>query len=149
VAAESTSPTPNTYLGYPGAINNAINGAMANLFNADDFALNFWIGNEFAKPDGTLGYGVSPGLQVYLWNTIITDPREIMAFAARPRSFAVGAQSGVQGVIHGTELDLNDQFGFGDTELDHAGQFNRNSQLVSALYRQIGLRLGVIKPQAP
>jgi hypothetical protein len=146
VAEESTSPTPNTYLAYPGAINNALNGSMVNFFNTNDYALNFWVGNEFVnKPDGSLGYGVFPGLQVYLFpSTLITDPREIMAFAARPRSYAVGAQEGVEGVIFGTEVDLTAQFGFEAAQSDHSGQFNRSIQQVWNLYTALLNRMGII-----
>ena len=31
--------TPDAYRGYPGAINNGIQGSMVNFFNANDFAL--------------------------------------------------------------------------------------------------------------
>jgi hypothetical protein len=51
-----------------------------------------------------------------------------MPFVARPRTKAVGAQSGVQGQIHGEEVDLQAQFGFGGAASDHSGQWNRNIQ---------------------
>jgi hypothetical protein len=138
-AEESDNPTPNTYLGYPGAINNALNGSMANFFNANDYALNAWVVNEFGyKPDGSLGYYIVPPLQPYRFpSTLVTDPRELMAFIARPRSYAVGAQLGVQGVIHGPEINLNAQYGFGDAESDHAGQFNRSIQNTDSFYHTL------------
>jgi hypothetical protein len=140
VSEESEQPTPNTYLLYPGAINNAINGAMVNFFNANDFALNFWINNEsLYKPDGSSGYYIVPPLQPYrLLNTPITDPREIMAFVARPRSFAVGAQPDVQGVISEQgQVDLAAQFGFGRESWDHSGEFNRSIQQMASFYRTL------------
>jgi len=60
-----------------------------------------------------------------------------MAFIARPRSYAVGAQLGVQGVIHGPEINLNAQYGFGDAESDHAGQFNRSIQNTDSFYHTL------------
>lgn len=143
VAQESDSPTPNEYLTYPGSINNAINGSMINFFNASDYALNFWVANQLLKPDGTLGYTVLPGLETELLpSTVITDPREIMAFAARPRSYAVGAQSDVQGVIsEGKQIDLAAQFGFTDANWDHSGEFNRNIQITGSFYHTLLISL--------
>src|SRR5438093_8065449 len=96
---EFEHPTPNTYYGYPGAINAALRGTMVNFFNTNDFALAAWVGNQLLqKPEGDLGYYMAPGVQPYLFpSTLITDPREIMAFCARPRTYAVGAQPGVHG----------------------------------------------------
>jgi hypothetical protein len=42
----------------------------------------------------------------------MTDSREIMSFVARPRSKAVGAQPGVEGVIQGGSVDLKGNYGF-------------------------------------
>ena len=128
--------TPDTYRGYPGDINVALQGKMYNFFNTNDFALAAWVGNQLLKkPDGRLGYYIVPPLQPYLLlNNPVTDPREIMAFAARPRSFAVGVQPGVQGEIHGTELALAANFGFTDARADHSGQFTRTIQQVWGLY---------------
>lgn len=152
IAQESDSPTPDEYLTYPGAINNAITGSMVNFFNTNDYALNFWVLNQFTmKPDTTLGYTVGPDLQTYLFpSTLITDPREIMPFAARPRSYAVGAQPNIQGVISEEgQIDLQNQFGFTDNSYDHSGEFNRDFQQVYSFYRQLGLSLGIITPQTP
>lgn len=94
---------------------------MFNFFNTNDFALKGWVGNHLLmKPDGGSGYYIGPNLQPYILpSTLLTDPREIMPFCARSRSYAVGAQPDVSGVIHGAEVDLHAQFGFGDTVEDH------------------------------
>ncbi len=133
---EFDHPTPNTYFSYPGAIDNALRGTMVNFFNTNDLALAAWVGNQLLqKPEGTLGYYIAPGVQPYLFpSTLITDPREIMGFCARPRSYAVGAQPGVQGVIDGTEVDMHVRFDFGDTAADHSGQYTRSIQQVRAFY---------------
>lgn len=136
IAQESDSPTPDEYLTYPGTISSAINGKMVNFYNTNDFALNFWVANQLLKPDGTLGYTVLPGLETELFpSTVITDPREIMAFAARPRSYTVGAQPNVEGVIFtANQVDLTAQFGFLDQYWDHSGEFNRNIQQTGGFY---------------
>ena len=136
---EFEHPTPNTYYGYPGAINAALRGTMVNFFNTNDFALAAWVGNQLLqKPEGDLGYYIAPGVQPYLFpSTLITDPREIMAFCARPRTYAVGAQPGVYGVIGGTEVDMHVEFGFGDTAADHSGQYTRTLQQVRGFYSRL------------
>jgi hypothetical protein len=107
---------------------------MFNFFNTNDVALALWVGNQLAKPQ-TPSYYMGANLQPFLVpNTLVTDPREVMAFCARPRSYAVGAQSGVLGVIHGDELDLTGQFQFGDSVADHSGQWKRSIQEVWNLY---------------
>ncbi len=66
VDAEISRPTPDTYRGYPGAINNAVRGRITNFYNPDDFALatgttlglsTHWEQNQLDyKPDSGLGY---------------------------------------------------------------------------------------------
>jgi hypothetical protein len=132
---EFEHPTPNTYFGYPGAVTNALRGKMSNFFNTNDFALAAWVGNQLLqKPEGDLGYQIIPPLQPYLLSTLITDPREIMAFCARPRSYAIGAQPGVQGMVLGAEVDLHVEFGFGTDASDHSGQYTRSIQQVGDFY---------------
>jgi len=135
VTEEFEHPTPNTYLGYPGALTNALRGNIFNFFSTNDFALAAWVGNQLLqKPESDLGYQIIPPLQPYWVNTPITDPREIMAFCARPRSYAIGAQPGVHGMISGAEVDLHVQFGFGADVSDHSGQYNRNIQQLGGFY---------------
>ena len=112
---------------------------MVNFFNTNDFALAAWVGNQLLqKPEGDLGYYIGPSVQPYLFpSTLITDPREIMAFCARPHTYAIGAQPDVHGAIGGTEVDMHVQFGFGDTAADHSGQYTRPLQQVSAFYSRL------------
>ncbi len=132
---EFDHPTPNTYFGYPGAVTNALRGKIFNFFNTNDLALAAWVGNQLLqKPEGTLGYQIIPPLQPHLVGTLITDPREIMAFCARPRSYAMGAQPGVHGMIVGTEVDLNARFGFDRDAADHSGQYTRTIHQVRGFY---------------
>jgi len=58
----------------------------------------------------------------------ITNVIELMPFATRPRSQAVGQQAAVRGQILGQELNLEIQLGFTGNGIDHSGQFNRNIQ---------------------
>ena len=134
---ETPPQTPDTYRGYPGAINGALRpgGHMFNFFNTNDFALAAWVGNQLLNKPQPPWYYMAPNLQPYLFpSTLVTDPREVMAFAARPRSYAVGAQPGVDGVILGSEVDLAGTFGFGREQSDRSGQFNRPIQQVWNFY---------------
>ncbi len=152
--ATTNDPTPDAYHGYPGAINNAIKGSMVNFFNTNDFALAKgtitvpilgtvqvnWEANELDKP-----FSSQPFLQYYSNGTnafksvngdatnLVTDPHEIMAFVALPRTKAVGAQQSVSGVIHG-QIDLHANFGFDLNRQDHSAQFNWNIQNVEPFY---------------
>ena len=121
---------------------------MVNFFNTNDAALAAWVLNEvYYKPDGRQGYFIVPPLQPTLFpNTEISDPREVMAFVARPRSYAVGAQPGVQGVITGTEVDLNAEFGFDRDVADHSGQYTRTIQQLRGFYSTLLERLDGSQP---
>jgi hypothetical protein len=161
--------TPNTYAGYATGIDNALRGKTVNLYNTNDYALATatneltgmnvsWEGNEeLSKPLSIFGYyyiasnhvaGVitnpftsSIGI-TNLQTRTLTDPREIMPFVARPRSLAVGAQSGVGGMVNGGEFDLF-SIGFGGQPYDHSGEFNRNIQnpQVQVFYTNLVLKL--------
>jgi hypothetical protein len=146
---ETPPQTPDTYRGYPGAINAALRpgGHMFNFFNTNDFALAAWVGNQLLNKPQPPWYYMGPNLQPYLFpSTPVTDPREVMAFAARPRSYAVGAQPGVDSVILGSEVDLAGAFGFGREESDHSGQFNRAIQQVLNFYFTLLRRLNNSQP---
>jgi hypothetical protein len=69
----------------------------------------------------------------------VSDPMEMMAFVARPRSKAVGAVLGVGGFLDQTgETDLGGTaYGFGRSDRDHSGQFNWSIQRLDAFYRQL------------
>ena len=80
----------------------------------------------------------------------VNDSYEIKAFIARPRSKAVGAVDASLGNRPSDmqHVNLNDApYNFDDREGDHSGQFNRRTQEVDALYREIGVRAGVLQPQ--
>ncbi len=149
-AAESqVGPTPDTYRGYPGAINGALRGRIVNFFNTNDFALATgtlpllgavsWEANEASyKPDS--GYYVTNGTNAWklIPNRLLTDAREIMSFVARPRSKAVGAQPDVGGTLYTIgEIDLKASFGFDNKKEDHSAQFNWNIQNLWPFYRTL------------
>jgi pimeloyl-ACP methyl ester carboxylesterase len=163
LAAEASQHTPNTYWGYPGAINGAVSGHLFDFFNVNDYALATgtvagapvsWEANQITyKPDDPEGYTtdgtncfVSPWNQTY---RTVTESHEIMSFCARPRSKAVGAQSGVAGVIQGGSIDLTANYGFYQGSDEHSAQFNWNIQRLNGFYRQLGVSLGVLQPSTP
>lgn len=148
IAAENGSPTPDTYRGYPGAINAALRGQMANFFNTNDYALATgtvlgksvsWEANQITyKPD--ILYYITSGTNAWKSGTpsrLVTDPREIMSFAARPRSKAVGAQPGVAGVIQGGQVDLTGSFNFLGDKTEHSAQFNYTIQQATGFYSRL------------
>jgi pimeloyl-ACP methyl ester carboxylesterase len=152
LAAEASQPTPNTYWGHPGAINGAVSGHLVNFFNANDYALATatiyiplygnkpvsWEANQMDyKPDSGFNYttdGTNSWNLGFFPTKLITDSHEIMSFCARPRSKAVGAQSGVAGVIQGGSVDLHANFGFDRGSDQHSAQFNWNIQQLSGFY---------------
>jgi hypothetical protein len=72
----------------------------------------------------------------------ISDHHETMSFIARPLSKAVGAREGVDGLID-EEWDLQEHLEFGNTRMDHSGQFNRDIQEVWEFYRYLCSRAGL------
>ena len=139
--------TPDTYRSYPGAINSAVRNQIVNFFNTNDFALATgtvqgfgsvsWEGNEISyKPDQGFGYS-SDGTNAYKSTVLLSDARQIMSFVARPRSKAVGALSGVNGVIHGGQVDLKGNFGFDTDKSEHSAQFNWNIHRLNGFYSQL------------
>jgi hypothetical protein len=163
-AMEVNSPTPDVYRGFPGNITAAVNGQIVNFFNTNDYALTTgtwgifnvsWEGNEVNyKPDGPWDYS-SDGTNCFENNVVfrtVTDPREQMAFVARPRSKAAGAQPDVGGVIQGGQLDLKANYGFDIDSHDHSAEFNWNIQQLggtNGFYRQLGASLGVFPVATP
>jgi pimeloyl-ACP methyl ester carboxylesterase len=159
---ETTHPTPDTYRGYPGAITNALNGKMVNFFNANDYALATgtinilgatvqanWEKNQVDnKPDSYWSYYSNATNAYCLYGNyrVVTNPHELMPFVSRPRSKAVGALEGVNGMIGGGELDLKANFGFDTDSQDHSAQFNWSIQRVEPFYTAI---LTKLFPQNP
>jgi pimeloyl-ACP methyl ester carboxylesterase len=147
--AEANHHTPDVYRGYPGAINGALNGKMVNFFNTNDYALATgvylgvqanWEKNQVDnKPDSYWSYTTDgTNADCYYGNhRVITNPRELMPFVARPRSQAIGARAGVAGVIQGGEVDLTGQFNFFGGSDEHSAQFNWNIQKLDPFYRKL------------
>jgi hypothetical protein len=162
--AEATSHTPDTYRGYPGNIAAAVSGQIVDYFNTNDFALVTgtllgynvsWEGNEVTfKPDSVWGY-TSDGTNGYrssFGTGLVTDPREQMAFVARPRSKAAGALAGVASQVDGGDVDLTAQFNFENNYSEHSAEFNNTIQQLGAtngFYRQLEINLGVLPPATP
>jgi len=167
---EQILPTPNTYSNYATGIDNALRGAgtIVNFYNTNDYALvsastnttffgisvpinTSWIANEqLAKPLVFFGYSYnSANSTAYLTNInygvtgrTVTNAFELMPFVARPRSLAVGSQSGVGGSVNGGTFDLK-TIGFGANNYDHSGEFYRNIQdpVVQSFYPQLRSKL--------
>jgi pimeloyl-ACP methyl ester carboxylesterase len=79
----------------------------------------------------------------------VTDPHEMLAFVARPRSKAVGAKKGVGGTIDGGEIDLTSRFNFRDGRDEHSAEFNWRMQQLGGLngfYFQLATSLQVLPP---
>jgi pimeloyl-ACP methyl ester carboxylesterase len=152
VNAETNSPTPDVYRGYPGNVAVAVRGSLMNFFNTNDFALAtgiipginlevHWEANQIrCKPDtGYLYDGTNCFQQVSLgvFRTV-TDPREQMARVARPRSQAVGAVPGVGSTLAtGAEVDLRATFGLDTAREDHSAQFNWNNHRAVGFYEAL------------
>lgn len=172
-------PTPDFYteLGYRGFlkdIRSGVKGNLKNYHNHDDFWLAtgrtkfdlktvHWVQNQLDwKPDDrTLNnaYEFHPGLpagqQVVLSifgfgnDRLVEDPHESMAYVARSRTRAIGAEPALGKPVlpGGTSLDLNVTYNFGRPRPDHSGQFQRNIQFMYSnpigtpyqisLYRQL------------
>lgn len=151
MTVERRTPTPDTYRGYPGSIDKTVRNRIVNFFNENDFALAtgvilgkrvHWEGNEIDfKPDSGFGYDYIDSVprkhELFdIWQ--VTDPREIMALVARPRSKAVGALRGVGGVIdRAGEVDLTQRFNFRGAMDEHSAQFNWNVHRTRDFYGQL------------
>jgi hypothetical protein len=148
--AEVTSHTPDIYRGYPGNIASAVNGQIVDFFNTNDFALvtgtflgyNIsWEGNEVTfKPDYVWSY-TSDGTNCYqntFGTSLVTDPREQMAFVARPRSKAAGALPGIAvNVDSAKQVDLTARFNFQNNYYEHSAQFNYPIQIAEPFYETL------------
>jgi hypothetical protein len=145
---ELTNHTPDTYRGYPGAVNTAVTKKLVNFFNTNDFALAKgtvlglqanWEQNQLDyKPDSGFGYSTD-GTNAWKYGFAVTNATERMAFVARSRSRAVGAQPGVSGAIDSTaQIELNTgTYGFGNDRTEHSGQFNYNIHKANPFYNSL------------
>jgi hypothetical protein len=66
----------------------------------------------------------------------VLDIHESMAYVARPRSRAIGAEPNSDAVFP-ISIDLGAQYGFGRGLSDHSGQFERRIQQVHEFYKAI------------
>ena len=171
--AEQSHPTPdfaNPDKGYRGLLK-GVTGELTNFYNANDFALatgttlgfstNWEANQRDYKPDDL---PVGPGSYQYApaatppdhrgsvsftlsVGRFVTDPHEMMAFIARPRSRAVGAEGRTGSPIRGGVNLEGSSYGFGNKRYDHSGQFNRTIQVLQPFYRKLAEKLGVLTPQ--
>jgi hypothetical protein len=139
-------------MGYHGVFTN-LTGRVVNYFNTNDFLLATgkkfgapanWEFNQGLKPDDDFG---SDGTNVWEYvtgvpNMPITDPEMSRAFVARSRTKAVGALSGLGGVVSAS-VDLHAQFGFDKAFGDHSAQWTWPIQTSRPYYLQV---LDSIKP---
>ena len=157
VDAEVLEPTPQWRpMGYRGIYTN-ITGRVVNFYNPVDYALVTgtvlygilqanWEENErLTKPDGlpgarnytsdgTNGYAILDGAPPRL----VTDSQECRGMVSRSRTKAVGAQTGVGGVVNSNlSVNLQTTFGFYDTREEHSAEFTRPIQTVLPYYIQI------------
>lgn len=111
-------------------------------FKPDRFnALDWQAGDYLYLPNQPLGERVtvnwSPTLGgTYITSRLVTDIHESMAFAARPRSKAAGAEIH-NATVFGSVLDLQDACGFGRDVEDHSGQFTRAIQVLNPFYSRL------------
>jgi hypothetical protein len=114
-----------------------------NFFNTNDFLLASgtilgvpvnWVEDQKLKPDSPYS---SDGTNVWEDGDVpVTDSEESRAFVARSRTDAVGAQSGLNGVIS-SSVNLQAQFGFGSVLADHSAQWTWPIQTSRPYYLQI------------
>lgn len=114
-----------------------------NFFNQEDIAFMGWDNvQRGVKPTSavTRAYVYRPDLEpekrirlrsFFFWHRPVTDPHESMALVARPRTYAIGAEPRVQGVVE-ESFDLNgNRLAFG---AEHGAQFSRDIQETTAFY---------------
>jgi hypothetical protein len=140
---ETFFPTPDWQpMGYHGSFTN-LTGKIANFYNGQDYLLTSgmvnWELNQKFKPDSPYS---SDGTNVWDDGMPITDSEVSRAFVARSRTKAVGAQSGLGGVIN-SSVDLQTQFGFGSAFAEHSAEWTRPIQTSRPYYLQV---LESIKP---
>ena len=111
---------PNTYLGYYTHGTNSL--LRPNEYNQTLLSIAY---------GGYYGNGPT---------NAVTSAHDLIPFVARPRTKAVGAQSGVGGAFSAAdEVNLRTRFGFTGELRDHSGQFQRNIQepMIWPFYSQL------------
>ena len=95
----------------------------ANVFKAYEF-----------HPDRAAGLQCVLGVVGILNDRLVQSPYEAMAFVARSRTSALGAESptGNPAPPHWKAMDMEKEYDFGGSRPDHSGQFQRDIQLMYA-----------------
>jgi hypothetical protein len=143
-------PTPDSFYGYAGPIQNAITGHIFNFYNQNDFGVvTCWQPDQLLyKPDGRYWYGYFPNGPFQSppgSSRQVTDPQELMAFMSRPETQAVGAVPNLNGAAYALgQEDLQALVGFGGNWDQHSGEFNWDLQRLVPFYHALGQKLGVI-----
>jgi hypothetical protein len=166
LTAETSRPTPDTTTekGYRLFLQMAKGhvGSFVSFFNTDDFALAKgtiglvpgwpfevnWEKNEVDyKPDSIgagyykyQGNGVSYFTMPHANIRLVEDVHESLAFVARPRSKAAGAEPR-NATVFGSVVDLQAVCGFGADVDDHSGQFTRPIQQLTPFYKRMAEEL--------
>ena len=137
-------------------------GKFVSFFNVNDFALatgtTFPVGNTNweqnqidYKPNHfsnvTLDYydffpsAPAGSRSVFFFNgtdvRVVIDPHETMAFVARARSKAAGAEPNDAFASLGSSVNLRSLCGFDSDQPDHSGQFERRIQQLDPFYQRI------------
>jgi hypothetical protein len=138
-----------------------------------------WISNQRTfKPNSLHGLNIlkayrfypdrSPGAQCFLSaagianDRIVEDSHEAMAYVARSRTRALGAEPATlnpQPLNWTSPLDMKSAFGFATQRYDHSGQFLRSIQAMyesaariefsTPFYRQLLRDLNIIQDETP
>ncbi len=166
IKADESKPTPDIY----GGLLAGINGNFSNFFSANDYALKTgkvnilwhdydsnWEANQVDyKPDSPKGYSTSRINSISPFSSSVgsrpfdgapplrnvTDPHELMAFVARPRSEALGVRD-TTGFIGYDLADDTLSYPFGKDRTEHSGQFQRPIQKTEAFYKKLLQTMGV------
>ena len=144
------SQIPDSFYGYAGPIQNAINGHISNFYNTNDFGVvTCWQPDQLLlKPDGRYWYGYfpdGPHQSPPGSSRLITDPQELMSFLSRPNTQAVGAVPNLGGAAStADQVDLSALVGFRGDWTEHSGEFNWNIQRLNPFYKTLAAELGII-----
>lgn len=166
--------TPNIYNNWMMPPNPAMS-AKANFYNANDYALNYWQGDQKLKPDSGLYtyyylgsasdnpardlFGKSllgVGEALYLGNaTNVQDRYQIMAYASEPRSKALGGVSDAAGFTPSSLQALwpQDNFsqpnGLYSSHPWHSAQFRFTNADQEYYWQQIMIKFGNVPNPLP
>jgi lysozyme family protein len=149
--------TPNRYAQYytngaPCYFNSSAGaGTYVNFFNTNDWALAAlqWQLDQNIKPDVGYGYdGTNFYYAPFLTTTYLYFPTAtytIFAYCDEARCYALGAQSGVGGVFHGNQIELDSApYLFGTAHKYHSGEFRSDNaqrwQFWNEFLFQMGLK---------